>query len=117
LAAQGSSQADKTTFICLYLPQIIIAFLVHLIPTFTALTGNLRSHHQFLLSELLSLLAGVERSIKHVEVEIQQRLAPEEERLVRMEKITGVSRHTLYLLCAEVGLDLSRFPDAAHLAS
>jgi transposase len=82
-----------------------------------ALTGDLRSHHQFLLCELLSLLQGVERSIKHVELEIQQRLTPEEERLERLEKITGVSRHTLHLLCAEVGLDLSRFPDAAHLAS
>src|SRR5258707_14184796 len=33
-----------------------------------------------------------------------------------MEQITGVSRHTFHLLCAEAGLDLSRFPDAAHLA-
>jgi transposase len=82
-----------------------------------ALTGDLRSHHQFLLCELLSLLNGVERSIKHVEREIEQRLSAEEEKLERLEKITGVSRHTLHLLCAEVGLDLSRFPDAAHLAS
>lgn len=82
-----------------------------------ALTGDLRPHHQFLLCELLSLLEGMERSIKHVEMEIEQRLRPEEERLARLEKITGVSRHTLHLLCAEVGLNLSRFPDAAHLAS
>ena len=81
-----------------------------------ARTWDLRSHHQFLLCELLSLPSGVERSIKHVELEIAQRLHPEEERLARMEKITGVSRHTFHLLCAEVGLDLSRFPDAAHLA-
>jgi transposase len=70
----------------------------------------------FLLRELLSLLEGVDRSIKHVEIEIEQRLQAEEEKLDRLEKITGVSRHTLHLLCAEVGLDLSRFPDAAHLA-
>jgi transposase len=82
-----------------------------------ALTGDLRSHHQFLLCELLSLLQGVDRSIKHVELEIAQRLHPEEEQLERLEEITGISRHTLHLLCAEVGLDLSRFPDAAHLAS
>ena len=63
------------------------------------------------------MLEGIERSIKHVEQEIEQRLHSEEERLVRMEQITSVSRHTLHLLCAEVGLDLSRFPDAAHLAS
>ena len=31
--------------------------------------------------------------------------------------ITGVSRHILHVLCAEIGTDLSHFPDAAHLAS
>jgi transposase len=82
-----------------------------------ALTGDLRSHHLFLLRELLGLLEGMELSIKHVEIEIEQRLHAEEEKLERLEKITGVSLHTLHLLCAEVGLDLSRFPDAAHLAS
>ncbi len=59
----------------------------------------------------------MERSITHVEREIEQRLRPVEEKLVRREGITGVSRHTLHVLCAEGGLDLSRFPDAAHLAS
>ncbi len=81
-----------------------------------ALTGDLRPHHQFLLCELRALLHEVERSILHVEQEIEQRLRPVEEQLLRLEQITGVSRHTLHLLCAEVGLDLSRFPDAAHLA-
>lgn len=81
-----------------------------------ALTGDLRSHHLFLLRELLSVLEGVERSIKQVEIEIEQRLHAEEEKRERLEKMTGVSRHTLQLLCAEVGLDLARFPDAAHLA-
>jgi transposase len=82
-----------------------------------ALTGDLHPHHVFLLRELLSLLEGMERSIKQVYLEIEQRLGAQEERLERLEKITGVSRHTFHLLCAEVGLDLSRFPDAAHLAS
>src|SRR6266487_1711531 len=82
-----------------------------------ALTGDLRSHHLFLLRELLSLLEGMELSIKHVEIEIEQRLGTEEEKLERLEKITGVSRHPLHLLCVEAGLALSRFPDAAHLAS
>ena len=82
-----------------------------------ALTGDLRPHHLFLLRELLRLLEGMELSIKHVEIEIEQHLEAQEEKLERLEKITGMSRHTLHLLCAEVGLDLSRFPDAAHLAS
>jgi transposase len=40
-----------------------------------------------------------------------------EDLLARLEQITGVSRHTLHVLCAEVGTDLSRFPAALHLAS
>lgn len=82
-----------------------------------ALTGDLRPHHLVLLGELLTLLTALEQSIRQVEQEIEQRLRPVEELLVRLEQITGVNRHTLHVLCAEVGTDLSRFPDAGHLAS
>jgi transposase len=82
-----------------------------------ALTGDLRPHHLALVHEWLTLLTALEQSIRQVEQEIEQRLRPVEERLVRLEQITGVSRHTLQVLCAEVGTDLSRFPDAGHLAS
>jgi transposase len=82
-----------------------------------ALTGDLREHHRFLLRELLTLLDAQDHAIKHVELEIEDRLRPVEATLSRLEAITGVSRHTLHVLCAEIGTDLSRFPDAAHLAS
>lgn len=82
-----------------------------------ALTGDLRPHHRALLGELLTLLSALEQSIRQVEQEIELRLRPVEELLVRLEQITGVNRHTLHVLCAEVGTDLSRFPDAGHLAS
>lgn len=82
-----------------------------------ALTGDLRDHHRFLLRELLTLLDAQEQAIKHVELEIEKRLRPVEATLSRLEAITGVSRHVLHVLCAEIGIDLSRFPDAAHLAS
>lgn len=82
-----------------------------------ALTGDVREHHRFLLRELLSLQETLDRSIQHVELEIEGRLHSVESTLVRLEAITGVSRHVLHVLCAEIGLDLSRFPDAAHLAS
>ena len=82
-----------------------------------ALTGDLREHHRFLLRELLILLDAQDRTIKHVELEIENRLHSVEVTLSRLEAITGVSRHILHVLCAEIGVDLSRFPDAAHLAS
>jgi transposase len=82
-----------------------------------ALTGELREHHRFLLRELLSLIDAQNRSITHLEQELERRLAPLEEQIERCAHITGVSRQTVQLLLAEVGNDLSRFPDAEHLSS
>ncbi len=82
-----------------------------------AVTCELREHHRFLLRELLCLIDTLDRSIRHVEVQIAERLRPFEDMLVRLEKITGVSRRVLSVLFAEVGWDMSPFPDAAHLAS
>ena len=39
------------------------------------------------------------------------------EQVKRCEKINGVSRHVLYVLMAEVGTDLHRFPVAPHVSS
>jgi len=82
-----------------------------------ALTGDLREHHRFLLRELLSLIEAQSRSIQHVEQELARRLSPFEEQIERCEHITGVSRQVVQVLMAEVGTDLSRFPDAEHLSS
>jgi transposase len=82
-----------------------------------ALTGDLREHQRFLLRELLSLIQAQELAIKHIEQEIEQRLRPFEAKLTRLEAITGVSRRVLWVLFAEVGIDMNRYPDAAHLAS
>lgn len=82
-----------------------------------ALDGDMGAHEQFLLQELLGLITAMERSIVHVEQQIEGRLRPFEDCLGRLEQITGVSRKVLYVVFAEVGTDMSRFPDAAHLAS
>lgn len=82
-----------------------------------ALTAEVREHHRFLLRELLTLIDAQDRSIKHLEQEIEQHLRPFEEQMKRCEKINGVSRHVLSILMAEVGTDLQRFPDAEHLSS
>lgn len=82
-----------------------------------ALTGEMREHDRFFLRELLSLIAVQDRAIEHLEEEIERHLHPFEEQITRCEKINGVSRHVVYVLMAEVGTDLQRFPDAEHLSS
>jgi transposase len=82
-----------------------------------ALTAEVREHHRFLLGELLGLIKAQDRSIKHLEAEIERHLRPFEEKIARCEKITGVSRHVLHVLMAEVGTEMGRFPDGEHLSS
>ena len=81
-----------------------------------ALTAEVREHHRFVLRELLELIEIQDRSIAHLEAEIEQHLSPFEKEIERSEQITGVSRQTLYVLMAEIGTDLERFPDASHLS-
>jgi transposase len=76
-----------------------------------------QQHHRFLLRELLCLIDALDRSIKHLELEIEQHLSPFEEQVKRCEKINGVSSHVLHVLMAEIGTDMKRFPDAEHLSS
>jgi transposase len=82
-----------------------------------ALTAEVREHHRFLLRELLSLIDAHNRCIKHLQAEIERHLRPFEEQVERCEQITGVSRHVLHVLMAEVGTDLARFTDGEHISS
>lgn len=81
-----------------------------------ALTAEMREHHRFLLRELLELIEVQDRSISRLEAEIERHLSPFEEEIERCEHINGVSRQVLYVLMAEIGTDLDRFPEASHLS-
>lgn len=82
-----------------------------------ALTADVRAHQRFLLRELLELIEAQDRAIRHLEEEIERHLSPFVEKMERSEQITGVGRQTLFILMAEIGTDLDRFPDASHLSS
>jgi transposase len=82
-----------------------------------ALTAEIREHHRFVLRELLALIEVQDGSIARLEAEIERHLSPFEEQITRSEQITGISRQVLYVLMAEIGTDLQRFPDASHLSS
>jgi len=69
------------------------------------------------LRELLGLIEVQDRSIARLETEIEHHLSPFEEEMGRCKHINGVSRQILYILMAEIGTDLERFPDASHLSS
>jgi transposase len=82
-----------------------------------ALEGCVGPHQRFLLAQQLTHIDTLEALIERVSAEVAERLRPYEALLVRLQTIPGVGRRTAEVLLAELGMDLSRFPTAAHLAS
>ena len=82
-----------------------------------ALRGAFMPHHSFLLTEYLSQLDYLDDAIYRVSAVITQHLAAEQEAVVLLNTIPGVSQRTAEILLAEIGADMTRFPSAKHLAS
>jgi transposase len=82
-----------------------------------ALRGRMTDHHRLLITLHLEHIDLLDEQIAALSAEIADRLRPYEEELVLLESIPGVARRTAEVLAAEIGLEVSRFPSAAHLAS
>jgi transposase len=81
-----------------------------------ALRGHISDHHRLLLQDLLSLIERLTCGISQLDREIEERLRPDEALITRLDAIPGCSRRIIEVLLAEIGSDVSPFPDAAHLA-
>ena len=82
-----------------------------------ALAGRFRPHHGFMVSQHLAHLDYLDEAIDTLSARIEEAIAPFAETLLRLDSIPGVGRRTAEVLLAEVGVDMTRFPTAAHLAS
>jgi transposase len=82
-----------------------------------ALQGRFRTHHAFLLTQILSKLETLEAIIADCSAQLEAQLAPFQDVLTPLMTIPGVKRRTAEVVIAETGADMSRFPTAAHLAS
>lgn len=82
-----------------------------------ALTGRFRQHHRFMLTEQLSHIDYLDEAIERLNGEVAERLRPFDSELQLLDTIPGINQRIAENLAAEVGLDMSRFPSGAHLAS
>jgi transposase len=82
-----------------------------------ALKGRLEEHHCFILSQLLADINFCEEQILELDAKIQEMMKEHQELIQRLDEIPGVNRRIAEVLIAEVGTDLSRFGDAAHVVS
>lgn len=82
-----------------------------------ALTGRVKPHHRFVLTELLCQIDSLDETIARFDNEIEAYCAPFEMAVVLLDTIPGVGRETAEVIVAEMGTDMTHFPSADHLAS
>jgi transposase len=82
-----------------------------------ALVGQFGAHQRFLLAQQLTHLDALDELIERLSAEVEERLRPFQDALDRLDTIPGVGRRVAEIIVAEIGLDMARFPTAAHLAS
>ena len=82
-----------------------------------ALEGKVTPHHRFLLRELIGDLEFVESKMTRIEAEISRRLQTSVDTVERLCTVPGIDRISAWGIISEIGLDMSQFPDAQHLAS
>jgi len=82
-----------------------------------AFVGHFTDHHAFLLKRMLARIDALSADITAMEIRIEEQIAPFAEAVERLDEIPGVGRTAAHVIIAEIGLDMSRFPTAGHLAS
>jgi transposase len=82
-----------------------------------ALEGTFTDDQRWLLDKELRQVEWLEAQVATLEQEIERRITPFEEPIQRLLTIPGIERKTAWTIVAEIGLDMSVFPDARHLAS
>ena len=82
-----------------------------------ALNGNVTDHHRFLLKQHLGHIDFLVEEIKEFDEEIQRRLVPHEKEFEDIQSVTGIKGISAASVIAEIGVDMSRFPDEAHISS
>ena len=82
-----------------------------------ALDGRVKPHHRFVLTELLCQIDNLDETIARFDEQIEAYCRPFEEAVTLLDTIPGVARETAEVIVAEIGMDMSRFPSADHLAA
>ncbi|GHD76205.1 IS110 family transposase [Streptomyces mirabilis] len=79
-----------------------------------AFTGKFTDHHAFLLTKMLG---RIDADITALDTRIGAEVAPYADAIARLSEIPGINPLAARVIIAEIGLDMTRFPTAAHLAS
>ena len=82
-----------------------------------AFTGYFTDHHAMLLTTMLARIDGLSTDIATLDARIEEMVAPFGTTVQRLDEIPGLGAIGACAILAEIGLDMTRFPTAEHLAS
>lgn len=82
-----------------------------------ALVGSMGPHQRFMLKSHLAVIERLQSEIEEVNHELEERMRPFESQIALLDQIPGIGVMSAQQILAEIGVDMSRFPSAAHLAS
>jgi transposase len=81
-----------------------------------ALQGHFRPHHAQLLSEILAHIDYLDESLARLDSQIDELCRPFGTQLEQLDSAPGVAQRAAQEIIAEIGVDMSFFPDQKHLA-
>src|SRR5262249_46939080 len=82
-----------------------------------AFTGHFTDHHAFLPGAMLGPVDAISADIPALDDQIAEQAAPFADAVARLDEIPGISLASAYVILAEIGTDMTRFPTAGHLVS
>jgi transposase len=82
-----------------------------------ALHGRLEEHHRFMLSIQMRRIEAIEADIAELDRRLRTKLAPYTRQMRLLMQIPGVDWVIAGVIIAEIGVDMSAFVSAEHLAS
>jgi transposase len=82
-----------------------------------ALRGRVRDHHRFLLKLHLAQIDALTAAVRDVEARVGETLTPFRIGAQLLTTMPGISETAAHVIVSEIGIDMTRFPTAAHLVS
>ena len=82
-----------------------------------ALRGRVTKQHRFLLRLHVDQIDTIEAAIAKIDAQVEENLRPFRTAVELITSIPGIKSLGAHVIVSEIGIDMSRFPSAAHLIS
>src|SRR5262249_36575375 len=82
-----------------------------------ALRGRVTKHHRFLLRLHLNQIDALDAAMATIDAQVEANLGPFRTAVELIMSIPGIKNLSAQVIVSEIGIDMSRFPSAAHLIS